>query len=82
MISCRVWAFISLSAGIVEQLRLAGLAYMPASHLHWALWGLIQSRTSSVRGFDFHAYACQRLGMYHSTRAQLLDGSLLRDLAA
>ena len=65
----------------MEQLRLAGLAYMPVSHLHWGLWGLILARTSKVRDFDFQAYGLQRLGMYRELRRGLLDGSLLAGLA-
>ena len=61
----------------MEQLRLAGLAYMPISHLHWGLWGLIMAKTSKVRDWDFASYGRQRLGMYRAMRGQLLDGSLL-----
>ena len=66
----------------MEQLRLAGLAYMPLSHLHWGLWGMILAKTSKVRDFDFEGYGRQRLQMYRTTRAQLLDGSLLEGLKA
>ncbi len=34
--------------------------YIPLSHIHWALWGLIQAKQSSV-DFDFEAYAVQRM---------------------
>ena len=67
-------------AGIVEQLRLAGLAYLPISHLNWGLWGLSLTKTSEVRDFDFEAHGRQRLQMYRTTRAQLLDGSMLEGL--
>lgn len=65
---------------MVEQLRLAGLAYMPICHLHWGLWGLIMVRTSKVRDFDFEGYGRQRLKMYREGRAGLMDGSLLQGL--
>jgi thiamine kinase-like enzyme len=47
----------------VHELTAAALAYVPASHLLWALWGLIQARQSSI-DFDFEAYARQRLQEY------------------
>ena len=65
---------------MVEQLRLAGLAYMPICHLHWGLWALIMVRTSKVRDFDFGSYGHQRLQMYREGRAGLLDSSLFRGL--
>lgn len=48
---------------MVIDLQQASQAYLPISHLHWALWGFIQARTSSVV-FDFVAYAKQRLNEY------------------
>ncbi|KAF6258751.1 Choline/ethanolamine kinase-domain-containing protein [Scenedesmus sp. NREL 46B-D3] len=53
--------------------RLAGAltaasgAYMAASHLLWALWGVIQSRVSDV-DFDFEGYGVQRWQQYLATR--------------
>jgi choline/ethanolamine kinase len=35
-----------------------------ASHLYWGVWGLLQARISSITGFDFAAYAKQRLEEY------------------
>lgn len=32
-----------------------------ASHLYWGVWGLVQARISAIAGFDFAAYARQRL---------------------
>lgn len=61
--------------GIVEHLRLAGLAYIPISHLHWGLWGLILARTSKVPGFDYEAYGRQRLGEYRRLRPDLVKGA-------
>ena len=60
--------------GIVEQLRLAGLAYLPLSHLHWGLWGVISARTSKVPGFQYEAYARQRLAEYRRLRPALVEG--------
>ena len=58
--------------GIVEQLRLAGLAYIPVSHLHWGLWGLVLARSSNVPGFDYEAYAVQRLHEFRQLFGELL----------
>lgn len=60
--------------GIVEQLRLAGLAYIPVSHLHWGLWGLMMARTSTVPDFDFESYGLQRLEQYRLLRRDALQG--------
>ena len=38
-----------------------------ASHLHWALWGLIQGMTSQIE-FDFFEYASQRMDRYVAMR--------------
>ena len=59
--------------GIVEQLRVAAQAYIPISHLHWGLWGLLLARTSKVPDFDFEAYGRQRLGEYQRLRPSLLS---------
>ena len=46
-------------AALVEEVR----PFMRASHLMWGLWGMIQSKQSNI-GFDFSAYARQRLWMF------------------
>eukprot|EP00891_Asterochloris_glomerata_P008041 jgi/Astpho2/8041/e_gw1.00120.154.1_t len=53
-----------------QQLHAAALAYVPVSHLMWALWGIIQVHTSDV-SFDFEAYARQRVEQFFKTSAQL-----------
>jgi hypothetical protein len=45
---------------------------MPASHLVWGLWGLIQVKVSDVPDFDFYGYALQRLNAYHAGKKRLL----------
>ncbi|KAJ2317475.1 hypothetical protein IWW51_005353 [Coemansia sp. RSA 2702] len=37
--------------------------FVPASHLHWGLWGLLQSASSDI-DFDYVAYASQRLTLF------------------
>jgi hypothetical protein len=46
----------------VESLRLEVLAYVPATHAHWGLWGIIQSVTAVGIDYDFEGYTRQRLG--------------------
>ena len=53
-----------------RRLHAAALAYVPVSHLMWALWGIIQVHTSDV-SYDFEAYACQRLEQFFKSSAQL-----------
>ena len=53
-----------------QRLHAAALAYVPVSHLMWALWGIIQVHTSDV-SFDFEAYARQRLEQFFKTSAHL-----------
>ncbi|KAK9826264.1 hypothetical protein WJX74_003749 [Apatococcus lobatus] len=45
----------------------AANAYLPASHLYWGLWGLLQARISKI-DFDFPSYAAQRLNMFRKLR--------------
>jgi hypothetical protein len=52
---------------LVQQLLAASRAYMAASHLQWALWGVIQSQVSDVE-FDFGGYGQQRWRQYLATR--------------
>ncbi|KAJ2133972.1 hypothetical protein IW136_004814 [Coemansia sp. RSA 678] len=37
--------------------------FVPASHLHWGVWGLVQAASSEIE-FDYAGYAAQRLGMF------------------
>lgn len=60
---------------LAERLRCAALCYVPVSHLHWGLWGLIQARQSKV-DFQFEAYAQQRLLQYAQHVADVLAGRL------
>ena len=54
--------------------RRRAVAFMPLSHLMWAAWGLIQSKTSDVSAeFDYRAYAEQRMMRYHATKVGLED---------
>jgi hypothetical protein len=52
---------------LVQQVVSAADAYMAASHLLWALWGVIQAKVSDV-DFDFTGYGQQRWRMYLQTR--------------
>lgn len=64
-----------LSAAAFQQLVsrtvAAADAYMAASHLLWALWGVIQAKVSDV-DFDFTGYGQQRWRMYLQSRPALL----------
>lgn len=59
-------------ARLVADVHAASLAFMCASHAHWALWGWIQAQVSDV-DFDFHAYAQQRWEQYLLTRPKALQ---------
>ncbi|KAJ2015674.1 hypothetical protein GGI10_001989 [Coemansia sp. RSA 2530] len=37
--------------------------FVPASHLHWGVWGLLQACSSDIE-FDYVAYAAQRLSIF------------------
>ncbi|KAJ2129619.1 hypothetical protein GGF48_002357 [Coemansia sp. RSA 921] len=37
--------------------------FVPASHLHWGVWGLVQAASSEIE-FDYAGYAAQRLSMF------------------
>lgn len=52
---------------LVAKVVAAADAYMSASHLLWALWGVIQAKVSDV-DFDFTGYGQQRWRMYLQTR--------------
>jgi hypothetical protein len=52
---------------LVAKVVAAADAYMAASHLLWALWGVIQAKVSDV-DFDFTGYGQQRWRMYLQTR--------------
>lgn len=58
-------------SSMVEVLARAGSAYEALSHVHWALWGFVQARASSVE-FEFEEYAKQRLQGFRATLAKLL----------
>jgi len=49
---------------------MASQAWAAASHLHWGLWGLAQSRSSSI-DFDYLNYAQQRLRQFESMAVDL-----------
>ncbi|KAJ1662987.1 hypothetical protein EV178_005398 [Coemansia sp. RSA 1646] len=44
--------------------------FVPASHLHWGVWGLLQACSSEI-DFDYVGYATQRLSMFLSQVADL-----------
>jgi choline/ethanolamine kinase len=48
--------------------------FVLASHLHWALWGLLSAAVSDVE-FDFVGYARQRLVKYFELKKQLFGQS-------
>lgn len=52
-----------LNPAQVEQLRLSSLAWCAASHLHWALWGMVQACCSEIN-YDYVSYAEQRYEQY------------------
>lgn len=56
---------------LVFKVVAAADAYMAASHLQWALWGVIQAKVSDV-DFDFLGYGQQRWRMYLQTRPTAL----------
>jgi thiamine kinase-like enzyme len=48
--------------------------FIPLSHLHWALWGIIQAAEechNDVMGFDYLSYAKQRLDQYRIVTSEL-----------
>ncbi|KAJ1672184.1 hypothetical protein GGF38_000225 [Coemansia sp. RSA 25] len=47
----------------VDGLEREVLPFVPASHLHWGVWGLLQACSSDIE-FDYVAYAAQRLSMF------------------
>nr|BAU37041.1 choline kinase [Chlamydomonas asymmetrica] len=55
----------------VEALREASLAYTALSHLHWGVWGVLSHHASHIAGFDYLAYAQQRLDQYRHAVAAL-----------
>ncbi len=50
--------------GVVAALVREMDAFSMASHLYWGVWGLVQARISGIAGFNFAAYAKQRLDEY------------------
>lgn len=48
------------STSTPEELRQEILHWVMASHLHWALWGLVQASQSEI-DFDYFTYSRQRL---------------------
>ena len=59
------------SAAAARLLATKAVAHVPLSHLMWALWGLIQAKTSDVE-FDYRGYATQRIQRYHATKRAVL----------
>ena len=53
----------------VEALQARVEAFMPAAHLLWAVWAVVQAANSSI-AFDFADYALQRLREYRRCRGQ------------
>jgi thiamine kinase-like enzyme len=56
---CAAYLGAGATAAHAAALAAAADAHALASHVHWALWGVVQSRASSV-DFDFIAYAHAR----------------------
>ncbi|KAJ2683390.1 hypothetical protein GGH99_004378 [Coemansia sp. RSA 1285] len=54
----------------VERLDREVARFVPASHLHWGVWGLLQACSSEI-DFDYAAYAAQRLSMFLAQAADL-----------
>ncbi|KAJ2552889.1 hypothetical protein EV175_003140 [Coemansia sp. RSA 1933] len=44
--------------------------FVPASHLHWGVWGLLQACSSEI-DFDYVGYATQRLSLFLSQVADI-----------
>ncbi|KAF8066213.1 choline kinase 3 [Scenedesmus sp. PABB004] len=57
---------------LVASLLAASRAYLAASHLLWALWGVIQAQQADI-DFDFAGYAQQRWQQYLITRPPALS---------
>ncbi|KAJ1795610.1 hypothetical protein LPJ59_004249 [Coemansia sp. RSA 2399] len=49
----------------VEALDREVASFVPASHLHWGVWGLLQACSSEI-DFDYVGYATQRLSVFLS----------------
>ncbi|KAJ2122266.1 hypothetical protein IW147_003562 [Coemansia sp. RSA 720] len=47
---------------VVEMEREVAM-FVPASHLHWGVWGLVQAASSEIE-FDYAGYAAQRLSLF------------------
>ncbi|KAJ2048248.1 hypothetical protein H4S04_003948 [Coemansia sp. S16] len=47
----------------IDVLEKEVLPFVPASHLHWGVWGLLQACSSDIE-FDYVAYAAQRLSIF------------------
>ncbi|KAJ2498718.1 hypothetical protein GGH96_004076 [Coemansia sp. RSA 1972] len=48
---------------LVREMEEEVRVFVPASHLHWGVWGLVQAASSEIE-FDYAAYAAQRLSMF------------------
>lgn len=53
------------SAVTPKELRQETLPWVMASHLHWALWGIVQASQSEI-DFDYFMYFTQRLQAFRS----------------
>lgn len=62
---------------LVKALLLASNAYLSVSHLHWALWGLVQAKISAI-DFDFVSYGEQRLEQFNQQVCSLPGSSSLQ----
>ncbi|KAJ2156954.1 hypothetical protein GGF46_004848 [Coemansia sp. RSA 552] len=54
----------------VERLELEIGPFVPASHFHWGVWGLLQAVSSDI-DFDYVGYASQRLSIFMRQIAEL-----------
>jgi len=55
----------------ITQLLLEGETFAMASHFLWGLWGVIQSKSSTI-SFGYMEYALQRFDGYFLQKARLL----------
>ena len=62
----------AISEDNVEELLHEANVFALASHLHWALWGVVQGMTSQI-DFDFFGYAAGRFNRYLEIKDEVLD---------
>lgn len=54
----------------VKELQAETEKWVMASHLHWGLWGLVQSQVQKEIDFDYFAYSIERLDAFRKELAR------------